>query len=155
MQDGTTSQVQKCPIFQLDPAWNLLASQCKTSPSRLELSTNTWLRAWSPTKFANINTRTYYRYHPCIMETRNKLYHIVGFDQYNISNDHATTSTHLNENWLALPPLNYLPTKCDKVIAGSAGLIFHQHHLVASFHFLNFFLLLFYKVSPNVGGEFP
>lgn len=108
--------MQKCPVYQLEAAWKYIASPCKFPPTPEEISKNVWLRQWSPVTFKEVVKRTYHRYNPCLLETGTKLYYVLCFD--------PTTFLYKNigiHNWIALPPLNFLPSGCDRVIAGSAG----------------------------------
>lgn len=107
---------QKCPIYQLERAWKYIATPCKYPPTAAEISKNQWLRAWTPVTFKDPASRTYHRYHPVLLETGTKLYYVVCFDQ----STPQDKSLGIN-NFIALPPLNFLPPGCDKVIAGSAG----------------------------------
>ncbi|KAG0564098.1 hypothetical protein KC19_8G082500 [Ceratodon purpureus] len=107
----------KCPIYQLEEAWKHIGSPAKFPPTPTEISKNQWLRQWKPVTFKDAAKRLYQRYHPCLLETSTKLYYVIGFD----------STTNLKKlgihNWIALPPLNYLPQGCEKVIAGAAGLL--------------------------------
>ncbi|KAG0601560.1 hypothetical protein M758_11G121600 [Ceratodon purpureus] len=106
----------KCPVYQLENAWKIIGSPCKFPPTPDEISKNTWMRQWTPISFKDIYKRSYHRYHPVLMETGTKLFYVVSFDPGTLNKD-------MGYNWIALPPLNFLPPGCERVIAGSAGLV--------------------------------
>jgi hypothetical protein len=108
--------VQKCPIYQLEIAWKYIASPCKVPATQDEISKNTWMRVWSPVAFKDVANRSYHRYHPVLMETGTKLFYVQSFDPTTYHNKKIG-----RHNWIALPPLNFLPPGCERVIAGSAG----------------------------------
>lgn len=108
--------VQTCPVFQLESAWGSISSPCKFPATPEDVSKNLWLRQWSPLNFKDDTQKAYYRYQPCLLETGTKLYYVVCLEP-GIS-DYKYIGTH---SWIALPPLNFLPPGCDRVIAGSAG----------------------------------
>ncbi|XP_073385158.1 uncharacterized protein [Physcomitrium patens] len=107
-----------CPVFQLESAWGSISSPCKFPATPEDVSKNLWLRQWSPLNFKDDTQKAYYRYQPCLLETGTKLYYVVCLEP-GIS-DYKYIGTH---SWIALPPLNFLPPGCDRVIAGSAGLL--------------------------------
>lgn len=109
--------MQKCPIYQLEEAWKHIGSPSKFPPTETEISKNQWLRQWKPVTFKDPAKRLYQRYQPCLLETSTKLYYVIGFDP-------TTSLKNLGiHNWIALPPLDFLPLGCERVIAGSAGML--------------------------------
>ena len=85
----------------------------------------TKLVVWAPgSMFADPIQRTYFMYHPLVLETRNKKpdgsksWLLVGYN-----NAHGTQD--INRNWTSLPTIDFLPEdkilNDRRIIAGSAG----------------------------------
>lgn len=99
----------------MEAAWKHIPPPCKFPPDPEDVSKNQWLRNWTPVTFKDAATRTYHRYQPCLLETSTKLFYVLGFDP-------TTNLKNLGiHNWMALPPLDFLPSGCERVIAGAAG----------------------------------